>query len=108
MEVEKKEFRLIKQTLLIKQHLIFRHYCHRQPELYESPGSSQYSTGSNIRSLRDIKEAKQDEICAPNQDTRLEAQLLQTGDQNGLAVSEDGVLSGLDKIKYDNIVTPNK
>lgn len=66
----------------------------RQPELYESPGSSQYSTGSNIRSLRDIKEAKQDEICAPNQDTRLEAQLLQTGDQNGLAVSEDGVLSG--------------
>ncbi|CAL5428861.1 unnamed protein product [Camellia sinensis] len=69
----------------------------RQPDLYEeSPGSSEYSTGSTLLSQTagDKTEQSQDELCALHQDSIAESQSTRIGEQNGIGDCENGILSG--------------
>lgn len=66
----------------------------RQPDLYdESPGSSEYSTGSTLVShtVGDRTEQKQAKIGAAHQDV---GQSIHTGDKNGIGECDKGILSG--------------
>lgn len=66
----------------------------RQPDLYdESPGSSEYSTGSTLVSHTAVDRAEQmqAEIGAAHQDV---GQTFHIGDKNGLGECDKGILSG--------------
>ncbi|XP_043704676.1 transcription factor MYB88 isoform X2 [Telopea speciosissima] len=67
----------------------------RQPDLYEeSPGSSEYSTGSTLRShaADDKTEQHQAEVCSLHQDNIVEPQLPHTREaQNDLSGCDDGI-----------------
>ncbi|KAJ9709243.1 hypothetical protein PVL29_000952 [Vitis rotundifolia] len=68
----------------------------RQPDLYEeSPGSSEYSTGSTLvsQTAGDKTEQTQPEICALHQEIGVRIQTIPM-DQNGFEECVKGVLSG--------------
>uniref|UniRef100_A0A5B7B1D9 Uncharacterized protein n=2 Tax=Davidia involucrata TaxID=16924 RepID=A0A5B7B1D9_DAVIN len=69
----------------------------RQPDLYEeSPGSSEYSTGSTLQShtVGDKTEQSQSELCALHHDTGAELQSIHVGEQDGNGECENRILSG--------------
>ncbi|GFY88431.1 duplicated homeodomain-like superfamily protein [Actinidia rufa] len=68
----------------------------RQPDLYEdSPGSSEYSTGSTLLSLQagDKTEQSQSELCGLHQDIVVESQSTRIGNHNGIGDCENRLLS---------------
>ncbi|KAL6969556.1 Transcription factor [Sarracenia purpurea var. burkii] len=68
----------------------------RQPDLYESPDSSEFSTGSTLLSQTavDKTEECQGELCAVCQDTLTEIQSTHIGDQICVGDYGNGILSG--------------
>ncbi|PSR88351.1 Myb-related protein like [Actinidia chinensis var. chinensis] len=68
----------------------------RQPDLYEdSPGSSEYSTGSTLLSQQagDKTEQSQSELRGLHEDIVVESQSTSIGNQNGIGDCENGLIS---------------
>ncbi|KAL6983515.1 Transcription factor [Sarracenia purpurea var. burkii] len=69
----------------------------RQPDLHEeSPGSSEYSTGSTLLSQIAGNKTEQSEVdlCALHQDSIIGSQSTHIGDQYSIGNCENGILSG--------------
>ncbi|XP_030959304.1 transcription factor MYB88-like [Quercus lobata] len=70
---------------------------HRQPDLYdESPGSSDYSTGSTLQlhSAANKLEQAHAEICSLHQDTGTGSESIHIEEQKDVGECESGVISG--------------
>ncbi|XP_057950230.1 transcription factor MYB88 isoform X3 [Malania oleifera] len=68
----------------------------RQPDLYESPGSSEYSTGSTLLSQTtgDKTEQTQAEVCGMHQDIGIQLQSVNSEERNGGNDCRNGIISG--------------
>ncbi|GAB4839973.1 Transcription factor [Ancistrocladus abbreviatus] len=69
----------------------------RQPDLYESPSSSEYSTGSSISSATASghMEQTQAKVCTRNKDLEAGLRLIQAEDEDGVNMRDNKLLSGI-------------